>query len=316
MLRVCILIILSTSISIVALTTHADEPPVAAPAVEAPDSPEATAPADGVVALNPQKTVLLDAKRKRLLLKTTVVQREALLEMFLCKAQTKEHESILSIDAEAYIVHAGLLAIGAKSGAPVRFEPEYRPPQGQILDIFVNWDDENGRPHREPAQKWVQHVTRRYYVEPLAALPAGFQMPEETELRYDSKRGELIWFGQMSEAERDRHIALSEDDGYQAVIRKIYNDGRSKQMEADFVFAGSSFFVDEEGKRHYLAESGNVICVANFSDATIDIAVKSSAQNDDLLYEPYADRIPPLGTKVTLEIVPRNGKAPGDQSPE
>lgn len=282
--------------------------------VPEPSDKRPVIPVVDAVPLNPQKTVLFDAQRKRLLLKTTVVQREALLEMLLCKAQTKEHESILSIDAEAHVIHAGLLAVGAKPGTPVQYTPEYRPPSGQILDVFVNWIDENGRPQRAPAQKWVRQVTRRYYVELLTALPAGFQLPEETELRHDPKRGELIWFGQMSETERDRHLTLSDDEDYQAAIRKFFSDGRSKQMDADFVFAGSGFFVDEEGRRHYLAESGNVICVANFSDATIDVAARSTAQNDDLLFEPYTERIPAQGTEVTLELVPRKPDTPAASS--
>ena len=312
MLKTLKQILLSALIAIFSSAARADE----TPAVESPKPPAATSPVDGQVPLNPQETVFLDAKRKRLLLKTTVVQRRALLEMLLCKSQSKEHESILSIDSEAYVIHAGLLAIGAKVGSPVRFEPEYQPPQGQILDVFVNWSDEDGRPHREKAQKWVRHVTRRYYVEPLAALPCGFEMPDETELRHDPKRGELIWFGQMSEAERDRHLALSDDEAYQAAVRKFFQDGRSKQMEAEFVFAGSSFYVEESGKRHYLAESGNIICVANFSDATIDVAAKSTAQNDDLLFEPYAERVPPLGTEVTVELVLRQEDATVPKKPE
>ena len=90
--------------------------------------------------------MLVDAERKRLLLKTTVVQREAMLEMFLCKVGTKEHETVVSIDSDAYVIHAGLLAIGAKPGDPVEFTPNYKPPTGQIIDIFVNWTDEDGSP--------------------------------------------------------------------------------------------------------------------------------------------------------------------------
>lgn len=272
-------------------------------------TPEGTKPAvispTEIVPLNPQKTVLLDSQRKRLLLKTTVVQREALLEMFLCKAGTKEHETIVSIDSEAYVIHAGLLAVGATPGEPVQYTPEYKPPTGQIIDVFVNWVDENSRPRRQPAQEWIRHVTRRYYVSPLKSLPEGFEMPDESELRYDPKRGELIWFGQMSKSERDRHLALSDDKEYQKAIREFYQGSQSKEMEADFVFAGSGFFVDEDGKRHYQAEAGNVICVANFSDATIDVAIRSTAENADLMFEPFTERIPPLGTEVTVELVPR-----------
>ena len=290
-----------------------------------PEKPTKTSSIDAVP-LNPQQTVLLDAKRKRLLLKTEVVQQEALLEMVLCKKGTKEHETIVAIDSDAYVIHAGLLAIGAEPGTPVRYAPEYEPPEGQIIDIFANWADDNGRPHREPIQKWVRHVTRRYYVEPLAKLPNDFPVPkesdpnktkvatgmtyvEDSELRHDAKRGELIWFGQMNEQERDRHLKLSDDAKYQSAIRKIFKDGRSQEMEADFVFAGSMFVQDDEGRRRYLAESGNIICVANFSDATLDVTIRSTAQNEDLMFEPYTERIPPLGTEVTLELIPREKKS-------
>lgn len=289
----------------------AEAPATAAPAAN-PDKPEA---ADGAVPLNPQKTVLIDKARKRLLLKTRVAQREALLEMFLCKAGTKEHETVVAIDSDAYVIHAGLLAIGAEPGKPVQYQPEYKPPTGQIIDIFVNWTDEDGRPHRRKAQEWIRHVTRRYYVAPLKALPEGFKMPDETELRHDAKRGELIWFGPMNEAERDRHLALSDDKDYRAGIETFFKDSQSRQMDADFVFAGSGFHVDQAGKRYYLAESGNVICVANFSDATLDVAARSTAENADLMFEPWTERIPPLETEVTVELVPRQDAAqPAERS--
>src|SRR5690606_19320283 len=94
----------------------------AEPATDWPQAPEAAQP------LHANQTVLLDVERKRLLLKAEVVQREALLEMFLCKSGTKEHETIVALDADAYVVHAGLLAMGATPGEPVHFQPEYKPP--------------------------------------------------------------------------------------------------------------------------------------------------------------------------------------------
>lgn len=266
----------------------------------------------GLVPLNPNETVLLDAGRKRLVLKTIVCQREAMLEMFLCKTGTKEHEAVLAVDADAAVIHAGLLALGAEPGRPVQYTPEYKPPAGQTIDIFVNWSDESGRPRRATAQSWVRRVTRRYYVETLEKFPQGLTLPEETEMRFDAKRKELIWFGSMTAAERDRHLALSDDVSYQQAVRKFFADGQSQPMEADFVFAGSSFVVDDAGKQHYMAESGNIVCVANFADATIDVTVKSTAQNEELMFEPYTERIPPEGTAVTLELVPR----PRQETPE
>ncbi len=268
-----------------------------------PDDVQAAA--NGLVPLNPQKTVLLDAARKRVFLKATVVLREGVLEMFACLAGTKEHESVVAVETEAYVIHAALLAVGAEPGQPVQFDPEYRPPQGQPIDIFVNWQDTDGRPYRVPAQYWMRHTTRRYYVEPLDALPDGLTLPEDGELRYDEKRQQLIWFGPMNEQQLDRLRFLSENEEYRKTIQKFFDDSQTRQMEADFVFAGSSFFEEEDGTKFYLAESGNLICVANFSDAIIDVNVKSASSNEALMFEPYTERIPPLGTKLTIELVPR-----------
>lgn len=90
------------------------------------------------VPLNKSGTVLLDVDGKRLLLKTKVCLREGVLEMFCCLKQTKEHESILSIDSEAYVIHTGLLALGAKPGSPVKIQPEYAPPKGLGFASFAN----------------------------------------------------------------------------------------------------------------------------------------------------------------------------------
>lgn len=267
---------------------------------EEPATPAAGAP----VPLNPAQTVLLDLPNKRLLLKTQVVLREGVLEMFICKAQTKEHESVLSVDADAYLIHAGLLALGARPGSPARFDEKYHPPAGQKIDIFVIWTDEEGQEHRERAQSWIRHVTRRYYEHPLAALPAGVTINDDRELRYDEQNKLLLWFGPMTDEQRDELLALSSDKQYQEGIRSFHKASQPREIEADFLFTGSSFYKQKDGSLFYQAESGNIICVANFSDAMIDVSVESSASNANLLFEPYTERIPPLGTPVTVELIP------------
>jgi hypothetical protein len=265
------------------------------------ETPVAAAP----VPLNPAQTVFLDLPNKRLLLKTRVVLREGILEMFVCKAQTKEHESVLSIDADAYLIHAGLLALGAQPGTPARFDETFHPPTGQRIDIYVTWTDEEGIEHRERAQTWMRHVTRRYYEHPLEALPEGVSVDrDKTELRYDARNKFLIWFGPMTEAQRDELLSHSDDQAYQEGIQSFFAASQPKEFEADFLFAGSSFYKQKDGKLWYQAESGNVICVANFSDAMIDVSVESSASNSQLLFEPYTERIPPLDTPVTVELIP------------
>ncbi len=259
---------------------------------------------EGLVVLNKQKTVLLDLEGKRLLLRTKVCLREGVLEMLCCKKQTKEHESILSIDSSAQAIHAGLLAIGAKVGAPVKFTPKYQPPQGQKLNLYLQWKDEKGKLHREPAQNWIRNATNRYFTAKLEMLPEGVVIDKKNELRYDKKYHELIWFGQMSKETRDEFLSKSKNKPFQAAIKKFYEESQIHKMKADWVFAGSGFSIDETtGKKYYHAESGDLICVANFPTAIIDVNIASSSTGEgNLLYEANKDKVPPRGTPVTIEI--------------
>ena len=260
---------------------------------------------EGLQPLNSSGTVLLDLKGKRLLLKSEVVLREGLLELLVCLKRSKEHESILSVDTPAQIVHAGLLALGAKQGTHVRWEPEFQAATGQPIDIFFSWTDAEDKPHRVPAQSWVRHATRRYFVQKFESPPKGFKIPSDSELKWDSKNGELLWYGPMSEAQRDAALKISQDETFQKAIQSFFKQSQIRQMEADWVFAGSFFVTDEKtGEKFYQAESGDLICVANFASATLDLSATSSATNDDLMFEAFTERIPPVGTLITVELVP------------
>ena len=86
----------------------------------------------------------------------------------------------------------------------------------------------------------------------------------------------------------------------------IRNVKTQKAMTHPWVFAGSGFWVDPETKkRFYHAESGDLICVSNFSTATLDIPVESTQANQELLFEPFTDRIPPIDTKVRMILIPK-----------
>ena len=267
------------------------------------------------VPLNKQGTVLIDVEGKRLLLKTKVCLREGVLEMFCCLKQTKEHESILSIDSEAYTVHTGLLALGAKPGTPVKFQPEYSPATGTRIRLFCQWTDKEGKSHREPAEKWIRNSSKRFFVELFDDKPVGLDLKEDSELKWDEKNKELYWFGHMSEKQRDSFLAMSKDAKYRKAIQKFFDRTQPKQLDAPWVFTGSGFFVDEaNGTKSYLAEGGDLICVANFASAMLDLAVQSSASGEsNLMWETWADRIPPVGTEVLLELVPEPDEKPADK---
>ncbi len=258
------------------------------------------------VPLNAEKTVLFDKINGKLILKANVCLRDGLLEMLMCSKQTKEHESILTIDAKSHVIHAGLLALGAKPGQPARFNTKFTPPTGQKLEISFVWTDKEGRSQRARVQEWIRHSVHRYFETPLSELPAGVTFPKkEGQLIYDASKHQLLFFGPMSEDQQTAFLNLSSDPAFQKAVRSLYQQGRSRELEADFVFAGSVFSKRPDGTEVYQADGGSLICVANFSDAMIDINMESTSSNDaGLLFEPWTERVPEVGTEVIVEIRP------------
>jgi hypothetical protein len=287
------------------------------PARAADPAPAAAkTPPAKLVALDPEGIVQLDQAGKRLLVKTHVVLREGFLEMLCCPAQTKEHESILAVEGKAYVLHAGLVALGAKTGTAVQYQPVFRPPTGQPIDIFLQWADADGKRHRVKAQEWVRGATHRYFVVNMDQLPAGLTLPERDEalpIRFFPKFKQLTWFGPMTTTQRDKLLTLSTDAAYRKAIASFYDQSQSRQLDADWVFVGSGYYVDERTNRKtYLAEGGDLICVSNFPDSMLDLAIKSTDKADEgLLFEAWTERVPARGTEVTMELVPRFAKAGG-----
>ncbi len=86
----------------------------------------------------------------------------------------------------------------------------------------------------------------------------------------------------------------------------ILDTQTKKAMAHPWVFAGSRFWKDEEtGKKYYEAEGGDFICVSNFPSAMLDLPIESSQANEALLFRAFTERIPPLGTPVTLLLTPK-----------
>ncbi len=87
-----------------------------------------------------------------------------------------------------------------------------------------------------------------------------------------------------------------------------------EQMSVPFVFTGSFFqeFEGEESGRRitvYMADAtGELFGLSNFPASIFDVPIHSSDSNDELLFAPYTDRIPELGTPVTMILTPFVGR--------
>ena len=137
----------------------ADEPPRKTPPVssEKKEKP-AKKTVSGLVKLSKEHDVWIDVKRKWVVVDGVVCLREGQLEMFACPQDTKEHESIVSVNSKARYVHAALLAVGSRVGHPVKFEPKYEPATGTVVDIAVLWRDKENQKQVMRAQDWVQSI--------------------------------------------------------------------------------------------------------------------------------------------------------------
>lgn len=256
----------------------------------------------GATPLNPDSTVLLDVKEKRVILRTEVACPDCVLEMLLVPAGNREHETILSIRSKAYLIHTALLALGLEPGKPAQFSPEFVPPTGPEISLEAVWLDKKGNVQKRPVQEWIRHNIHRYYSAPLSGPPPGLQFPYKS-LRWDRFNNELLWFGPMTEVERDDLLTKWDKDEYQKAIMKFFDDSQSTPMTANFVFVGSSMYKDDEtGEEFYQAEGGHVICTSNFGDALLDVREESSASDGAQTYEGWTERIPPRGTAVLLVL--------------
>lgn len=87
----------------------------------------------------------------------------------------------------------------------------------------------------------------------------------------------------------------------------IRNSKTGKNLDQDWVFAGSQLVQDPENKDKppfYRANEGDVICVINMPSAMLDLPIDSPKALDDRVFEAHTERIPPKDTKVVVILEP------------
>ncbi len=199
-----------------------DKPPGTPPAPEdaspppgnddAPKTPATDEPK--LKRLSPTENVWIDAKRKLVVIDATVVLREGLLEMFACPKGTKEHESVLAVAGKASTVHAALLALGAKAGSPVKFQPEYQPAKGETIEILVLWTDAAGKRHTEDARSWVREFKTKKELKAqwVFAGSSFWTNPQDNKQYYQGDTGDFICVSNFPTATLDLPLNSSQSN--------------------------------------------------------------------------------------------------------
>jgi hypothetical protein len=83
----------------------------------------------------------------------------------------------------------------------------------------------------------------------------------------------------------------------------IRNGKTHKEMEGDWVFAGSMFLENPENKKkpvYAATPEGSYICTSNVTTALLDLPIKSPRAIEARSFEPFTEHIPPEDTKVTI----------------
>jgi hypothetical protein len=201
-------------------TTKEEPPPFGRVEIEEPkeDPPEEAPPVpDAYKPLNEAKTVLFEKRddgSRRVHLMGAVCLREGPLEVLVCKLRSKEHESILHVDADGRAIHAALVAAGAKAGSPVRFVPKYQPATGTPIKVSLTYR-EKGKVKTVPAGEWVKdrRTGKDLATEWVFAGSRFFQDPDNPQAPpyYMANNGEFISLANFPDSMLDLPIKSSQE---------------------------------------------------------------------------------------------------------
>lgn len=175
----------------------------------------------------------MDKKPVRVLVAGEVCLIRGPLEVFLTRTDTKEHEAIVRTKLDARLIHAALVACGAKPGTPARFvddatgKVQFRPATGTPVRVEVHYH-KDGKAHAHPAQDWVRDKDKN---KPLAYgwVFAGSRFLKNEDRPndppyYTANSGEVATIANFGDAMLDLAAEVSKDDSsllYEAWTERI-----------------------------------------------------------------------------------------------
>lgn len=208
-----------------AASAATSSPSDASPGKTPPAPPKLPEP-KGARPLSKDYPIWIDPKEKSVIVEGQVALREGMLEMFACTRNTKEHESIISANTKAWLVHTGLVALGAEPGHPVRFQPQYMPPTGTEIEVLIRYLDEKGKLQTARAQDWIKdNHTGKPMAYPFVFAGSSFYVdPDTNKQHYQGERGDFVCVSNFSTAVLDIPVKSSksnEELEFEAITKKI-----------------------------------------------------------------------------------------------
>ena len=114
--------------------------------------------------------LVIDFQKRCVDLEGSICLDRGLLELVACTKGSKEHESIVAIQARPMHIHAALLLLGAKPGNPAMRKPideqETRwidvPPKGDPVDVYLVFKNREGKMVERPISRFVAPSEDRF----------------------------------------------------------------------------------------------------------------------------------------------------------
>lgn len=172
---------------------------------------ESADPHPELTRLSPKQAVWVNAQSRLLVVGGAVALADGPIEFFACPRKTKEHESVVAVDATAQLVHTGLLAIGLRPGNPASFYPDFKPATGDQVAITVQWKDDTGN-HEASAQSWVKNSQTGQELEYnwIFAGSSFWKNPKTGVEYYQADGGDLVCVSNFPAATLDLPITSSQ----------------------------------------------------------------------------------------------------------
>lgn len=231
--------------------------------------------------------MVIDFQQKCIDIEAKVCLDDGFLELIACTRNTKEHESIVAVNARPMHIHTGLLLLGAKNGNPaLRKRVGGMGPDG--ADPRDKDPRDKGPRDKDPGE---QSDSPRWIDVP----PRGD--PVEVFLVFSDAAGKMV---EHPIGEFVKRADLADQAGEKATTSRL------PAFPETFVFAGSGLRDVGRGPRQYLAaQSGNVISIVTFGDELLCLEGIQSRENGALQWRVNSEKLPKVGSPVTLRLRPR-----------
>ena len=165
--------------------------------------------------LSKDEDVWIDKQGKRAAAAGRICLTQGVLEMFACPKYTKEHESVVAINALSSHVHQALLLLGAEPGSPVVWDPDYKAAHGPKIEIEVWFQDENKQLIKRSAKEMVRNVRDKkpLHIDWVFGGSRFIKHPVDGSEVYTGNGGEFVCVSNFSSATIDLPIESSQSEG-------------------------------------------------------------------------------------------------------